>query len=196
MIKDFKEIKNSVGPAGAPWVCVFGTSDAGDTPSVAAARRLGEALARAGFVVVTGGYGAAMEAANRGAREAGGFSVGVTCRMFSREPNPYLDEIIPTADLIERLTTLLGLGDAYVAGKGGTGTLAEIALAWEFVNKKLISPRPLVLCGGFWDCLPELMKNSGAHPGVSLGRAGDSILTAGDENETVHLLQNHFDGRL
>ncbi len=195
MIKDFKEIKNSAGPAGAPWVCVFGTSDAGDTPSVAAARRLGEALARAGFVVVTGGYGAAMEAANRGAREAGGFSVGVTCGMFSREPNPYLDKIIPTTDLIERLTTLLGLGDAYVAGKGGTGTLAEIALAWEFINKKLISPRPLVLCGGFWDCLPELMKNAGAHPDVSLGRAGDSILTAGDENETVCLLQNHFDGR-
>jgi len=192
MIKDFSEFKRKCGPAGAPWVCVFGTSDAGDTPSVAAARRLGAALARAGCVVVTGGYGAAMEAANRGAHEAGGLSVGVTCRMFTRDPNPFLDEIVPTNDLIERMTTLIGLGDAYVAGKGGTGTLAEIALTWEFVNKRLISPRPLVLCGGFWDALPALMKDAGAHPGVSLGRAGDSILTAADENETVQLIRDFY----
>lgn len=193
---DCKELKEKMGPKGARWVAVFGTSDGDDRASVEAAERLGAALARAGYVVVTGGYGAAMEGANRGAREAGGYTVGVTCRMFSRAPNRYIDDAVETADLIERLTTLLGLGDAYVAGKGGTGTLAEIALAWEFINKKIIPPRPLVLLGGFWDALPGLMKNAGAHPGVSLGRAGDSILTAADERETVRLIDDFFTARV
>ena len=185
---DYQAIKNSGGPPGAPWICVFGTSDPADTESVEEAERLGYGLARRGSVVVTGGYGAAMEGANRGAKKAGGYSVGVTCSIFSRRPNGWIDRQIETHSLLERLDTLLHLGDGYIAGKGGTGTLAEIAVAWEYVNKRIISRRPLVLLGAFWERLPSIISDQAAAPGVSIGRAADSIITAAGVDEAVTLV--------
>jgi len=192
MNMDCEAIKKSSGPPGARWVCCFGTSDPSDTRSVEQAERLGAALAAAGHVVVTGGYGAAMEGANRGARNAGGFTVGVTCSMFSRKANRYLSREIVTHSLLERLETLLRLGDGYVAAKGGTGTLAEIALAWEFINKRILPRRPLVLLGGFWEALPRLMNDARAAPGVSIGRAGEAIRSAADVDEAVRILSESF----
>jgi len=189
---DYLSLKSRTGPSGAPWVCVFGTSDPADKSCLDQAGELGYQLAVAGCVVVTGGYGAAMEGANRGAREAGGFTVGVTCSIFSRPPNSYLDENIVTASLLERLETLLRLGDGYVAGKGGTGTLAEIALAWEYINKRIVPRRPLVLLGDFWAALPGIIKDEKAAPGVSIGRAADSILSARDVSETVRLVRENI----
>lgn len=185
---DYQAIKNSGGPPGAPWICIFGTSDPADAPSVEEAERLGHSLAERGCVVVTGGYGAAMEGANRGAKKAGGYTVGVTCSIFSRRPNGWIDRQIETHSLLERLDTLLRLGDGYVAGKGGTGTLAEIAVAWEYINKRMISRRPLVLLGPFWEQLPSIINDQAAAPGVSIGRAADSIMTAAGVDEAVRLV--------
>lgn len=190
---DFDGFKSRLGPPGARWVCVFGTSDPADKQSVAEAEELGYALAKNGWVVATGGYGAAMEAANCGAHNAGGFTVGVTCSLFSRQPNRYLDENIVTQSLLERLETLLKLGDGYVAGKGSTGTLAEIALAWEYINKRIVPCRPLVLLGKFWEALPEIIRDEKAAPGVSIGRARDSITTARDVDEAVRIISRSFD---
>ncbi|MEA2063320.1 MAG: LOG family protein [Gemmatimonadota bacterium] len=189
---DYEGVKKRVSPAGARWVCVFGTSDPADKRSVDEAYGLGSALARAGHVVVTGGYGAAMEGASRGTIEAGGTAVGVTCSVFSRAPNPYLTEIIQTHSLLERLETLLRLGDAYVAAKGGTGTLAEIALAWEYINKKIVPRRPLVLLGTFWEKLPGIISDEKAAPGVSLGRAANSIRTAAEVEQAVKIISDSF----
>ena len=189
---DFDGLKSRLGPPGARWVCVFGTSDPADKQSVAEAEELGYALAKNGWVVATGGYGAAMEAANCGAHNAGGFTVGVTCSLFSRRPNRYLDENIVTQSLLERLETLLKLGDGYVAGKGSTGTLAEIALAWEYINKRIVPCRPLVLLGKFWEALPEIIRDEKAAPGVSIGRARDSITTARDVDEAVRIISRSF----
>ncbi len=189
---DFDGLKSRLGPPGARWVCVFGTSDPADKQSVAEAEELGYALAKNGWVVATGGYGAAMEAANCGAHNAGGFTVGVTCSLFSRRPNRYLDENIVTQSLLERLETLLKLGDGYVAGKGSTGTLAEIALAWEYINKRIVPCRPLVLLGKFWEALPEIISDEKAAPGVSIGRARDSITTARDVDEAVRIISRSF----
>ncbi|HUU30224.1 MAG TPA: LOG family protein [archaeon] len=185
---DYGRIKRELGPPDARWICVFGTSDPADTQSVEESERMGRALAQAGYVVVTGGYGAAMEGANRGAQAAGGYSVGVTCSLFSRKPNAYLNHRFEADSLLQRLETLLRLGDGYVAGKGGTGTLAEIALAWEYINKRILPGRALVLLGDFWSVLPEIMRNAKAAPGVSLGRASESIATARDVQEAVRIL--------
>jgi uncharacterized protein (TIGR00730 family) len=192
-LPDFEQIRNTVGPPGARWVCVFGTSDPADTDSTQQAEQLGRLLAARGWVVVTGGYTAVMEGANRGAKHAGGFSVGVTCRLFSRQPNAWLDEAIWTETLLVRLETLLRLGDGYVACKGGTGTLAEISMAWEYINKKIVPPRPLVLLGDFWRKLPGIVSDQAAAPGVSLGRAGESIATAESVEQTVIKLADGFE---
>ncbi len=193
-LPDFEQIRKTVGPPGARWVCVFGTSDPADTASTLQAEELGKLLAAKGWVVVTGGYTAVMEGANRGAKNAGGFSVGVTCRIFSRQPNAWLDEAIWTETLLVRLETLLRLSDGYVACKGGTGTLAEIAVAWEYINKQIIPRRPLVLLGDFWRDLPGIVTDQGAASGVSLGRAGESISSAETVEQTIELLAAGFVG--
>jgi hypothetical protein len=189
---DIERLKKEKGPAGALWISIFCTSDPEDRDSIEEAERLGYALARSGYVVVTGGYGAAMEGANRGARRAGGFTVGVTCSIFSREPNAYLNERIVTESLLDRLETLLRLSDGYVAAKGGTGTLAELALAWEYINKRIVPRRPLVIVGDFWAMLPEIMRNAQAAPGVSIGRAPDSITVARDVEDAVRIIEQSF----
>ncbi len=140
-----------------PIVTVFGSST---PPPLSAAYQtayqLGQAIAQAGWTLCTGGYGGTMEAAARGAVEGGGHTIGVTCLIFGRSgPNAYIKQEVPTFDLPTRLNTLIRLGRAYVVLPGGTGTLVELALAWELLNKNLLRRKaPLILLGDHW--LPVL----------------------------------------
>src|SRR5688500_14041624 len=106
--------------AGSPRVSVFG-SGAGGEADLDRARRLGAALARAGYTVLNGGYGGTMEGAAIGAREAGGRAIGVTCAEFTFRsgPNPHLAEVIEAPTLFARLERLVRDGDGYVALPGG-----------------------------------------------------------------------------
>lgn len=114
-------------------VAVYGSSAISqDGPAAKNAERLGRLLAEAQLKICNGGYMGAMEACSRGAQEAGGQVIGVTCAAFSkRRPNPYLTEIMDTRDLPERITTLMRLADAYIILDGNIGTLAELFLAWN-----------------------------------------------------------------
>ncbi|NLE28736.1 MAG: LOG family protein [Phycisphaerae bacterium] len=133
-------------------ITVFGSSK--PQPGEAAyktAYELGRALASAGYTVCNGGYGGTMEAGARGAKDAGGRTIGVTCGIFGRSgPNAFLDKIIETDSLYPRLTKLIELGDGYIVLPGGSGTLVELSLVWEMVAKKLMCPKPIVLMGDFW----------------------------------------------
>jgi uncharacterized protein (TIGR00730 family) len=142
-------------------VSVFGSSASQPgSPAYDAAYQLGRAIAQAGWTLCNGGYGGTMEAAARGAVEAGGHTIGVTCWIFGRGgPNAYIKQDIPTFDLMTRLNTLMRLGRAYVALPGGTGTLVEVALAWELLNKRLLRRRPcLVLLGEHWTPLIDVVR--------------------------------------
>ena len=186
---DIKAIQKNA-PQGCPWVCVFGTSDVTDLGSATEAEKLGAALAKAGFVVLTGGYGAAMEGANRGASGAGGYTAGVICSIFSRKPNSFLDQKIKTGSLIERLDTLLLLADGYIACRGGTGTLAEIAMAWEYINKSIVPPRRLVLLGDYWAGLPGMIQ---AADETSLKKTAAKVIsTAKGVQEAVGIVVKHL----
>lgn len=122
------------------------------------ARRLGGALARAGCTVCNGGYAGTMEAGARGAREAGGATIGVTSDYFrTTQPNRYIDREIRTKDLAERLQTIVSLAAAYVFLKGGTGTLLELALVLENTSKGACTPRPVVFMGEFWRPVVDLV---------------------------------------
>lgn len=135
-------------------VAVFG-SGGGAPADLERARRLGAGLARAGFVVLNGGYGGTMEAAAAGAREAGGRAIGVTCAEFTLRPgpNPHLDEVFEAPTLFARLERLVREASAYVALPGGNGTLAEISLAWECLRKGLLPARPLVAWRDPWQAI-------------------------------------------
>jgi uncharacterized protein (TIGR00725 family) len=114
------------------------------------ARALGGALASSGFVVCTGGYGGVMEAASRGAKEAGGRTLAVTAKFFRSQPNAWLDENVRVETWQDRLFELIHRGHGYVACKGGTGTLVELAVVWEMLNKAVMKGKPFVVLGDFW----------------------------------------------
>ena len=134
-------------------ITIFGTGRAkqGDT-NFQLAYETGKLLARAGFTIVNGGYGGTMLAAAKGASEAGGEVIGVTCSAFKNiTANKYVRREIVTGSLDERLDTLIKLGQGYIALPGGTGTLLELAKVWELNNKGFLkTDKPIILLGGFW----------------------------------------------
>lgn len=134
-------------------VSVFGSASPGpDSPQYTLAYELGAALAHAQLTVCNGGYGGTMEASARGAKSAGGATIGVITDFYpEKQANRWIDSVLRTTDAPERLLTLVRKGDAYVVLPGGTGTLLELAAVWEFINKRIITPRPVVLLGGFWN---------------------------------------------
>ena len=141
-------------------VAVFGSSESSPGQALyEEARRLGALLAGLGVTVVTGGYGGVMEAASRGAREAGGTAVGVVCDGWSdrgRSPNAFLSERVGTPDLHERTRGLVERADAYVVLPGKSGTLAELTLLWALHRAGALGERPIVLLGSPW---PPLLRH-------------------------------------
>lgn len=141
-------------------VSVFGTGRVKPADkNYVLAEQLGRALAEAGFAIANGGYGGTMEASAKGASEAGGEVVGVTCSAFGRgRANQYLSREIVTTSLNDRLDMLVKLGSAYVVLPGGTGTLLELALVWELKNKGFLGEdKPIILVGEYWGRLMELV---------------------------------------
>jgi hypothetical protein len=141
-------------------VAIFGSNDPREgQPAWDVARRAGATIASLGYTVANGGYGGTMEASARGAREAGGRAVGVTCSIWSSRANPCVDETIVTGSLGERLATLVELARSggYVVLPGATGTLAELATVWEHVGKGLQPAVPIVCVGDFWRPLIDMM---------------------------------------
>ena len=139
-------------------VTIFGTSKAGEGDSAyMLAYETGRLLAQAGFTIANGGYGGTMLAAAKGASEAGGEVIGVTCSVFKNSrPNKYISREVGTASLDERLDKLIQLGQAYVVLPGGTGTLLELAKVWELKNKGFLkTDKPIILLGGFWKPLVD-----------------------------------------
>ncbi len=136
-------------------ISVFGGSQPQPaSPAYEEARLLGELLAQRGHTVLTGGYMGVMEAVSRGAHEAGGHVIGVTCEDIEAwrpiKANAWVKEERRKTTLIERLQALIEECDAAIALPGGAGTLAEISLMWNLMIVESIHRRPLILVGGGW----------------------------------------------
>lgn len=157
--------------AGTPRRCtlmktitIFGSSIPGEgTEAYQDAQQLGRQLAEAGFAICNGGYGGLMEASARGAREAGGHTVGVTCDVWPFAANRWIAEEVRTPTFMQRLLTLIERGDSYVVLPGGTGTLAELALVWEMMNKSALSRsvggrKPLLVMVPYWQPVIECLE--------------------------------------
>ncbi len=111
------------------------------------ASELGALLAQSGHSVLTGGYMGTMEAVSRGAHEAGGHVIGVTCidieEWRKSKPNQWVKEERRKQTLMERLSGLIEGCDAAIALPGGAGTLAEISLMWNLMIVESLPPRLL-----------------------------------------------------
>jgi uncharacterized protein (TIGR00730 family) len=127
----------------------------------AKAESLGRTLARAGYAICNGGYMGSMEASAKGAKEAGGEAIGVTCEIFSRRTAcPYLTEEQRQPGLLERIGRLIELGDAYIVLGGGIGTLAELFVVWNLLAIECIPPKPVLMYGNDYDRLLEDLQRT------------------------------------
>lgn len=124
---------------------------------------LGSELARAHFIVVCGSYEGVMEGVAKGAADAGGRSVGVTAEVYharGRHPNPYITKEIKVKSAVDQLMELLDLADAYIALGSSPGTLVEVMIAWDFMKKRFLPMKPLILLGDGWDGLHKVFSES------------------------------------
>ena len=141
-------------------ISVFGGSQPRPgEPAYEDASRLGRLLAQAGYILLNGGYIGTMEALSRGAAEAGGHIIGVTCDQIEAwrpiKANQWVTEIWQFPTLQERLFALIENCSACIALPGGVGTLTEISLTWNLLLTHIIPPRPLILIGHGWQATIE-----------------------------------------
>jgi uncharacterized protein (TIGR00730 family) len=147
-----------IGPA----VTVFGSARYGEGhPYYELTRKVGEALALAGFTVLTGGGPGLMEAANRGAFEAGGKSYGLNIILpHEQRPNPYVNGSIEFRYFFIRKVMLVKYSCAFVIMPGGLGTLDEMYEAATLIQCKKIGPFPLILMDKkFWKNVKDLTEH-------------------------------------
>jgi uncharacterized protein (TIGR00725 family) len=191
-----QEIKMDSQPAmtAEKIVTVFGSSRPKESdPDYAEARALGRALAENGFAVCSGGYAGVMEAISRGAKEAGGKTYGVTADFFKAKTNPWIDVEVRTKTWQERLFELIRLADGFVACKGGTGTLVELAVVWEMLNKSVITAKPFAVLGDFWaPVLDRVREVELGHPAPWGEANGRLVHVARDAAEAAAFLSNHL----
>ena len=151
-------------------VTVFGSSlpEEGD-PEYETAYQLGKILGENNLNVCTGGYQGIMDAVSKGAADAGAEAIGITVSVFHAIPSKYLTSEIRCETLFERLTKLIGHGDAYIVLQGGTGTLLELSLVWEYLNKGLIPVKPVAVHDSMWMNIVNLMEKQIVKEGRTTG---------------------------
>jgi uncharacterized protein (TIGR00725 family) len=155
------------------------------------AHQLGELLAKRGHTVMTGGYIGTMEAVSRGAAEAGGHVIGVTCGEIERwrdvGVNRWVKEEWRKQTLVERLQVLIRECDAAIALSGGPGTLTEISLMWNLMIVESMRRRPLVLVGDGWQSVfDQLFKTFDVY--IPAGQR-DLVSFAKDVQTAVKLIE-------
>ena len=153
-----------------PCVTVFGSARIKrDDPHYELARKMGASLAQLGFTVMTGGGPGIMEAANRGAKEARGRSVGCTIELLSEQPtNGYLDRCVRLHYFFVRKTLLVKYSYAFVVMPGGAGTLDELFEAVTLIQTGKIKNFPIVIMGtDYWKELIGFIVKMEQHKMIS-----------------------------
>lgn len=154
-----------IGPA----VTVFGSARFEDGHRYyELAREVGKALAESGYAVVTGGGPGVMEAANRGAKEAGGLSIGCNIVLpHEQEPNPYLDRTLSFDYFFVRKVMLVKYSLAFVLMPGGFGTLDEIFETGTLIQTGKMKQFPMVAMGSdYWQALLEFIRETMVREGT------------------------------
>jgi uncharacterized protein (TIGR00730 family) len=168
-------------------VSVFGSARTPrDHPDYAAGMAIGAALAKAGFAVITGGGPGAMEAANRGASEAGGVSVGLGIELpFEQGLNDWVDLGVNFRYFFARKTMFVKYAQAFVIMPGGFGTLDEMFEALTLVQTNKVTRFPVILYGTkYWQGLVDWIRNSMLAEG-KVGEADLELLTVTDDVDEI-----------
>ncbi|MGY1661593.1 TIGR00730 family Rossman fold protein [Geodermatophilus sp. SYSU D00705] len=173
-------------------VSVFGSARTPrDSPHYAAGVEIGAALSRAGYAVITGGGPGAMEAANRGASESGGLSVGLGIELpFEQELNEWVDVGIAFRYFFVRKTMFVKYAQAFVILPGGFGTLDELFEALTLVQTRKVTRFPVVLYGSeYWSGLVDWIRSTMV-PAATIRESDLDLFTVTDDvDEVVRVVQ-------
>jgi uncharacterized protein (TIGR00730 family) len=176
-----------------PCVTVFGSARfKEDHPFYAMAREVGGRLTDIGFTVMTGGGPGIMEAANRGAKEAGGISVGCNIMLpHEQSANPYLDYVVTFRYFFIRKVMLVKYSYGFVVMPGGVGTLDELFEALTLIQTRKILEFPVVLMGvEYWQPLIDLLKRMVAATTISAEDL-NLVMVTDSIDEAISHIQKH-----
>jgi uncharacterized protein (TIGR00730 family) len=180
----------AVGPA----VTVFGSARTRpDDPVYETARTIGRLLARDGFAVITGGGPGAMEAANRGAQEGGGLSVGCNIELPHEQAlNPYVDLGVEFRYFFARKTMFVKYADAFVILPGGFGTLDELFEALTLIQTGKVRHFPVVLVGSrYWRGLLAWMRDVQLPAGAIAAEDLELLKLTDDPEEVASIIREY-----
>jgi uncharacterized protein (TIGR00730 family) len=158
------------------------------------ARRLGSLLAASGFATITGGGPGIMEAANRGAFEAGGMSVGCNIDLpHEQKPNPYLNRVVTFYYFFVRKVMLVKYSSAFVIFPGGFGTLDELTEALTLIQTGKTPRFPVILVGrAYWEGMTQWMREMFVSS-RTIDEADLGLLRLVDTaEEAIHLIRQAF----
>jgi uncharacterized protein (TIGR00730 family) len=181
-----------VGPA----VSVFGSARTlSDDPNYAAAEEVGRLLAQAGFAVITGGGPGIMEAANKGALEAGGDSVGCNIELpFEQGMNAYVRTAINFRYFFVRKTMFVKYAEAFVIFPGGFGTMDELFEALTLIQTGKVRDFPVVLFGrSYWNGLLDWLHGTMLAEGKVSAPDLDLLVVTDSPSEAVKVIVNCFE---
>jgi len=181
---------------GGPCVTVFGSARFDEShPYYPIARELGGRISRLGFTVMTGGGPGLMEAANRGAYDAGGRSVGVNVQLpMEQRPNPYLYREVTCHYFFVRKVLLFKYSYAFVGLPGGFGTLDELCEALTLIQTGKIQNFPVVLIGAeYWELFRQQMHQMVARKAIAASDL-DLLMITDDLDEAIRHIDTHTTG--
>jgi hypothetical protein len=182
---------DTVAELPKPAVTVFGSARIGEGhPVYVSAREAGRLFAEAGFTVVTGGGPGVMEAANRGARDGGGVSVGFNIVLpHEQHSNPYLDVELVFDHFYVRKTMFVKAAEGFVIFSGGFGTLDELFEAMTLIQTGKILDFPVVLFGSeYWRGLLDWIRSPLLEEAMISSEDWDNLAVTDDPAEVVRLV--------
>ena len=196
--KEFHDGFELVDSIGRPGVTVFGSARVREGhPAYERAREIGRLFAEAGWAVVTGGGGGVMEAANRGAHEVGGCSVGFNISLpFEQMGNPYVDIEYEFGHFYSRKTMLVKAAEGFVMMPGGFGTLDEMFEALTLIQTGKVQSFPVVLFGSdYWRGLVEWIEGRPLVEGMISPEDENLLLVTDDPHEVVSEIVGCYERR-
>jgi uncharacterized protein (TIGR00730 family) len=195
---EFLDGFEAVERIGRPAISVFGSARVReDEPLYAQARELGRRTAEAGFAVVTGGGPGLMEAANRGAREAGGLSVGFNIELaHEQHENRYLDISVTFRRFYARKTMFVKAAEGFVILPGGFGTLDELFEALTLIQTGKVRDFPVVLLGSqYWSGLVDWLRERLLAERMISAEDAELLVVTDDPAEAVQAISDCYERR-
>jgi uncharacterized protein (TIGR00730 family) len=196
--EEFRTGFEAVDRIDRPGVSVFGSARVKpDSDVYRVAQEIGRLFAQAGYAVVTGGGPGVMEAANRGAKDAGGLSVGFTIDLpHEQDPNPYLDICVNFKHFYARKTMLVKAAEGFVMMPGGFGTLDEMFEALTLIQTGKVLNFPVVLFGSeHWKGLLEWINTKLLPEGLISPQDEELLYVTDDPKDAVKLVVDHYERR-